>query len=376
MSNNSSVKIREVPFFDYSKMFARYQEALTEIFQDVLRRGAFILQRDLEEFEERLKKYTGAKHVFGVADGTNAILLLLRCLNIEKGDEVILPSHTFIATAAAVHYSGATPLLADCGKDHLIDVDSVERLISKKCKAIIPVQLNGRTADMERLMTLAKSRNIPIIEDAAQALGSKFCGKCAGTFGIGGTISFYPAKTLGCLGDGGAILTNSSEVAERIGELRDHGRDPRGNIVSWGTNCRLDNLQAAFLSFKLHHYHREVEDRRAIASRYHEGLSHLAELTLPPPPDDGAHFDVFQNYEIEAEEREALRNHLKERGIATIVQWGGKPLHQLQNLNFRRTELANTEELFKKCLLLPIYPTLEEEEIDYVISTICEFYGY
>ncbi|NBW66957.1 aminotransferase class V-fold PLP-dependent enzyme, partial [bacterium] len=203
-----------IPFFPYSDLFMADEAALTEVMMGVCRRGAFILQKDCLDFEANLAKFMGVKHAFGVANGTDAIIIGLKAAGIGAGDEVILPSHTYIASAASVHMVGATPVLAECGPDHMLDAADVEKRITPRTKAIMPVQVNGRTCDMDALQAVADKHKLLIVEDAAQGLGSKFKGRSAGTFGEFGTISFYPAKLLGCFGDGGAIVTNDDAMAE------------------------------------------------------------------------------------------------------------------------------------------------------------------
>src|SRR5579863_3843729 len=230
---------RQIPFFNYPALFASQEQELMAVLRDVMSRGAYILQKDLADFEANLREYLGVSHVYGVADGTNAIKLGLIAMGVGPGDEVIVPSHTYIASAAAVHFVGARPVLVECGSDHLIDSDSAERAISSKTKAIMPVQLNGRTSNMARIAALARKHDLRIIEDAAQGLGSKFRGRCAGTYGSVGTFSFYPAKLLGCFGDGGAVVTNDATIGKKLALLRDHGRNEHGEVEAWGTNCRL-----------------------------------------------------------------------------------------------------------------------------------------
>jgi dTDP-4-amino-4,6-dideoxygalactose transaminase len=367
---------RTVPFFNYPELFARHEEEMVATFRDVGSRGAFIMQRDLEEFEAHLAEFLGVAHAFGVADGSNAITLALIASGIQPGDEVILPSHTFIATGAAVHAAGAVPVLADCGPDHMLDVDSARTAITSKTRCIMPVQLNGRTCQMDQIAALASEHGLVVVEDAAQALGARFRDQCAGTFGSAGTFSFYPAKLLGCLGDGGAVVTNDNDVAEQLFMLRDHGRDRDGNIRRWGFNSRLDNLQAAFLDKKLKRFEGEIARRREIAGLYDQALGDLAQLQLPPAPgqpgDD--RFDVYQNYELEAADRDSLREHLSAGGIGTMIQWGGTPLHAFKDLGF--TEVPPyTEAMFGRCLMLPLNTSMSNEDIEYVIAAVRSFYG-
>lgn len=366
---------RNVPFFNYAALFARDEKELMPIIHDVLRRGAYIMQKDLFEFEGNLAAYLKVKHVVGVADGTVALMMGLRAAGVGSGDEVIVPSHTFVASAASIYHVGAIPVLADCGTDHLIDAGDVARKVTTKTKAIMPVQLNGRTANMDAVLQVSREYGLKIVEDSAQALGSKYKDKFAGTFGIAGTCSFYPSKTLGCFGDGGAVFTNDDTAAEFMKLLRDHGRAPNGEVVAWGYNSRLDNLQAAVLNFKLARYGREIARRREIASIYHERLSGVVGLVLPPGPnDDFNHFDIYQNYEIESNRRDELRSFLDERGVKTIIQWGGRTVHQFPKLGLN-TDVPNTETMTRRFLLLPMNTSLSDEDVNYVSEQIIQFYG-
>lgn len=367
---------RRIPFFNYQALFASQEQEIMATMRDVMSRGAYILQKDLADFEANLRRYLNVKHAFGVADGTNALMLALLAIDVGPEDEVIVPAHTYIASAASIHFVGATPVLCECGPDHLIDVDSARSKITSKTRAIMPVQLNGRTADMHKVMALANEHGLQVVEDAAQALGSKFDGRGAGTFGVAGTFSFYPAKVLGCFGDGGGIVTNDDEVARRVSLLRDHGRDSEGEVVAWGTNSRLDNIQAAILNLKLKTFDKDLERRRQLAAIYDEGLRDIPELTLPPAPgSDKRHHDVFQNYEVEAERRDELKRFLEERGVRTIVQFGGKAVHQFAGLGIAGVSLPNTEQLYQRLLLLPMNTTLLDDDAEYVVDVVRSFYG-
>jgi dTDP-4-amino-4,6-dideoxygalactose transaminase len=367
-------RVRSIPFFDYSYVFTSEEEELVAIFRDVGRRGAFILQSDVSRFEANLAAFLGARYALGVANATDGLLITLRAAGIGAGDEVIFSSHTMVATAAAIHFAGAVPVPVECGPDHLIGPQAVEAAITPRTRAILPTQLNGRTADMRVLRTLASRHGLRLIEDAAQALGSKFQGRSAGTFGAGAAISFFPAKVLGCLGDGGAVITNDDAMYSRMDELHDHGRGEDGEIVSWGLNSRLDNLQAAILDHRLRKYDAVVDRRRALARLYRSRLGDLEEIVLPPGPDsDPDHFDVYQNYEIEAAQRDGLREFLKSRGIGTLIQWGGKAVHQWEGLGFR-VRLPFTEALFERLLLLPMNLSLADDDVHAICDAIREFY--
>ncbi len=371
----SAVAQTSIPFFNYRGAFSAREDEFMEIIRDVVRRGAFIQQRDLAEFEDALARYLGVSHAFGVANATDGLVMCLRAAGVGAGDEVIFPSHTMVATAAAAAHVGGIPVAVDCGPDHLIDPRSIESAITERSRAIMPVQLNGRTCDMDAIGRIADRHNLKIIEDAAQALGSKFKGRYAGTFGIAAAFSFYPAKILGCFGDGGAVVTNDAEVARTVALLRDHGRNEAGDVEMWGFNSRLDNLQAAILHAQFRDYDEIVTRRRSIARLYHSLLSDLRELVLPPGPDAGQdHFDVFQNYEIEADRRDELRAHLLEKGIGTILQWGGTPVHSFKRLGFN-VSLPATERFFERCLMLPLNMMVTDDEVTYIASSIRAFYG-
>jgi len=364
---------RKVPFFDYPSLFKAEESDFVEIFKDVGNRGAYILQKDLVEFEQNLAKFIKVKHAIGVADCTNGLIISLLAAGIGKGDEVIVPSHTLIATASAIHFVGATPILVECGADHLIDALSVEKAITSKTKVIMPVHLNGRTANMDSIVALALKHQIHIIEDAAQALGSHFKGRFAGTFGLAGAFSFYPAKSLGCFGDGGAVVTNNDDIAHKLRLLRDHGREDT-DVTMWGTNSRLDNLQAAFLNYRLKKYDKMIKRRREIASLYDQGLKEIKDLILPPAPNsDADHFDVFQNYELESGHRDELRKFLAEKGVSAPLQWGGKAVHQFKNLGLN-FNLPITTKMTARFFMLPLNLALKTEDVEYVITQVRAFY--
>jgi dTDP-4-amino-4,6-dideoxygalactose transaminase len=370
-----SESTRTIPFFNYKGAFTSREEEYVAIFRDIIRRGAFIQQRDLADFEQHLAEYLGVKHVIGVANATDGLIMAWRAVGLRAGDEVIFPSHTMVASPSSVAHAGGTPVPVDCGDDHLIDPDAIEAAITPRTRAIMPVQLNGRTADMDLIQAIADKHGLFILEDSAQALGSKFKGRFAGTFGRAGVFSFYPAKLLGCFGDGGAVITNDDAVAEQVLLLRDHGRNDKGEVVTWGLNSRLDNLQAAILDLQFRDYADIIAHRRGLAAAYQELLGDLSQVELPPAPDsDGDHFDVFQNYEIEADNRDALRAHLTENGIGTLLQWGGKAVHQFSGLGFKKS-LPRTEHLFQRCLMLPMNTMVTTDDVEHIAGIIRKFYG-
>lgn len=365
---------RSVPFFNYAHVFTSREKQFLETIKNVGRRGAFIMQKDLVDFEANLAEYTGAKFAVGVSNATDGLQMALMAAGIGGRDEVIFCSHTMVATASAIHFTGATPVPVEAGSDHVMDPKAIENSINVRTKAIMPTQLNGRTAIMDAIMEIADKNGLLVFEDAAQALGSKFKGKCAGTFGVASCISFYPAKILGCFGDGGAVLTNDDEIYKKLLLLRDHGRTENNDVELWGFNSRLDNLQAAILNEGLKKHNQVIERRRAIATIYQDRLGHIEQLVLPPAPDsDSEHFDIFQNYEIEAENRDYLQAFLRECGIGTLIQWGGKGVHEFRKLGFTQF-LPFTEKLTKRILMIPVNLSLSDDDVHYVCDCIIDFY--
>jgi len=360
----------KVRFFDYPFQFNEHADEYTRIFREVCGKGAFILGEELERFEEEFASFVGAKHAVGVGNGTDALLLALRAAGVGLGDEVITASHTFVATVEVIHLLGAKPVFVDIADDHNMNVHEVEGRITGRTRAVIPVQLNGRVCtDMDILVEVAEKHGIAIIEDSAQAIGASLKGRGAGTFGLAGCFSFYPAKVLGAFGDAGAIVTGDDGFAKKLRALRNHGRGDHGEVVVWGQNSRMDNLHAAILRFRLTKLPGAIERRREIAAMFHDGLSGVSSLRLPPPPEDGIdRYDVYQNYEIEAEGRDQLANHLKEEGIEVALPWGGKAVHQFEALGFGGRELPRTEELFDRVVMLPMYPSLSDAEVEHAIQ--------
>ncbi len=227
---------------------------------------------------------------------------------------------------------------------------------------------------MDRIMASAQRHGLFVVEDAAQALGSRFKGRHAGTFGDAAAISFFPAKVLGCLGDGGGVITNDAGLFDKIYQLHDHGRDAAGEVRSWGRNSRLDNLQAAILDHRLKSYGNVIARRRAIAQAYQDRLGSLEQLRLPPAPDaDPDHFDIYQNYELQADRRDELKDFLRRRGVGSLIQWGGKAVHQWERLGFT-CRLPKVERFFERCIMLPMNMFLTDDDVEYVCDSVCSFY--
>lgn len=366
--------VRKVPFFDYSRLYLDNKKQLQNILEDVGTRGAYIMQQDLVEFETRLSKYTGAKFAVGVGNATDGLELSWLAIGLKKSDEIIISSHTMIATASAIKTAGGTPVPVEIGFDNLIDPEAISAAITKNTVGISPTHLNGRTCDMKSIMKIAKDNSLAVVEDAAQALGSKYSNQSAGTFGDAASFSFFPAKVLGALGDGGGVVTSNKDIYEKVFQLHNHGRDSEGRVKSWGRNSRLDNLQAAILNKKFEQYDEVIKRRRAIANIYQENLSGLEQLQLPPSPDNSVeHFDVFQNYELQADNRDQLREYLSNKGIGTLIQWDGKAVHQWEGLGFS-LKLPKVEKFFTKCLMLPMNIFVSDDDIFYICDSIKSFY--
>jgi len=365
----------KVRFVDYPEHYRRIWNEITECIEDCLSHGDLILRQQTDELEQNLASFIGVKHAVGLNSGTDALFFSLKAAGVSPGDEVITVSHTFVATIAAIHYCGAKPVLIDIADDMNMDTDAVKRAITSRTRAIIPVHLNGRLCDMAALTEISEKHNILLIEDAAQSLGGKFKNGNAGSFGLTGCFSFYPAKILGCAGDGGALVTNNDAIAEKARLLRDHGyRRDTGDILFYGYNSRIDNIQAAILNVKLKYLPDWIRRRREIAEIYQDGLKDIDFIKLPPAPvENGTYYDVFQNYVIRSHKRDALFEFLKEKEIETLISWP-KPTHGHKNLNLSEYSLPNTELISREVISLPMYPELSNDGIRYVIDTIKSFY--
>lgn len=370
---------KNVPFFDFKAVYGEDPMGFTEVFQSTLGSGGIILQGAVDEFEQRLSRYVGCGFSVGLSDCTNAMQLGVRALDIGAGDEVIISSHTFIATAQAIHFAGATPVPVEMQGDRMIDPESIAAAVTSRTRAIMVTQLNGRVCDMDRVEEIAQNHGLLVLEDSAQALGASFRGKRGGAFGAFGAFSFYPSKLLGGFGDGGALTTSDDSLADRVSRMRNHGANRAKQLgdggTVWSTNCRLDNLHAAFLNFKFADFPRTLARRRQIARTYHAAFEALPDFGRPPGPDEaGPHFDVYQNYEIDVGNREAFRSHLQANGVGTILQWGGVAVHQMSGLGFTQ-RLPFTEHFFTRCVLLPMNQYMSDADVLHVCSTVRSFFG-
>jgi len=349
----------KIPFVNYKKTYKQYKTQIDRAIQKCLKNGDLILRKDVEEFEEKFANYVGMEYAVGLNSGTDALILALKALNIGKGDEVITTSHTFIATIAAIKYVGAKPVLVDIGEDMMMDLNQVWKKVNKRTKAIIPVHMNGDVVDIDILQEVIGD-NIYIIEDSAQA-----CGVPTTDDGIIKCFSFYPAKMLGCYGDGGAITTDNEEIAERIKVLRDNAQKrlkggqkvEEAMMTEFGINSRLDNIQAAVLNFKLKKYPAWLKRRYQIVKMYNEGL--------------GMDWNTPQNYIYTTHEREELAEYLAKHGIETLTR-DQIPNHKHPDLKID-CKLPKTEKLAKEAIAIPLYPELTDKEVEYIIEHIKTF---
>lgn len=364
----------QVPFFEYPRLWSDHREEFLSIIDNVSSSGGFILQKAVSDFELQLANYVGSNFAVGVGNATDGMEIFLEAIGINPGDEIIISSHTMLATASAVKIAGGIPIPVDIGTDNLISIQAIEDAITPNTVGIMPTQLNGRVCNMDAILSIAKKHGLFVVEDAAQALGAKYKGQHAGTFGLASDISFFPAKVLGCLGDAGGVLVNDKDLYHKIFQLHDHGRDVDGEVRRWGRNSRLDNIQAAILSHKLKTYDKVIVRRREVAQMYQERLGGMEELQLPAAPNATSdNFDVYQNYELTADNRDELKTFLSEKNIGTLIQWGGKGVHQFTQLGFNQV-LPVTERFFERCIMLPMNVFISDTDVDYICDSVKKFY--
>lgn len=362
-----------VPFVSFLPIEKELDKEIHEAFNRVFSASWYIDGNEKKRFEVMFSEYCGTKYCVGVGNGLDALMLSMKALEIGGGDEVIIPSNTFIATALAVTYVGATPIMVEPNiQTFNMDPNLIEARISKKTKAIIPVHLYGQACEMDSIMKIAKKYNLLVIEDCAQAHGATYKGKKIGSFGDIAGFSFYPGKNLGALGDAGAIVTNKSKLADNIRALGNYGSDYKYHHIYKGTNSRLDELQAAFLSVKLPHLDNINEKRRFIAKKYTEGIRNNKIIKPYVIPDCNP---VWHIYGIRCKERDALEQYLYNKGICTNKHYP-IPIHLQKcysDLNISRGEYPIAEEISATELSLPLYYGMTEKEIDYVIDSINSF---
>jgi dTDP-3-amino-3,4,6-trideoxy-alpha-D-glucose transaminase len=336
--------------------------------------GVFIGGEAVEEFEVAYASWCEAPHAVGVSSGTEALVLALRALGIGRGDEVVVPANSFIATAEAVSLVGATPLFADVDLDtQLVSAETIERALTPAVRCVIPVHLYGRTVDMDPIIALARTRGLRVIEDTAQAHGARYRGRRVGTIGDAGTFSFYPAKNLGAWGDGGAVVCWDAEVAERVKLLRSHGESPRYHHRVLGTTGRLDAIQAAVLTLKLKRLEGWNDERRLAASALRLALEGTG-VTAPPAP--GAECDhVYHQFVVRTSERDALREFLAGEGIASAIHYP-IPIHRAEAYHGQALEsdmAPVATRLAGEILSLPIFPGLSNEQIQRIAEAMRSF---
>ena len=360
-----------INYTEFGRMHKPIEEELLQAYKDVLESQWFIQGKKLTQFEEEFAAYCGAKYCVGVGNGLDALRLILEAYEIGEGDEVIVPSNTFIATVLAISYVGATPVFVEPDMDtFLIDPELIEEKITEKTKAIMVVHLYGRLAEMERINEIAKKHNLKVFEDSAQAHGVERNGKRAGAWGDAAAFSFYPGKNLGALGDAGAVTTNDKEIAEKVRALGTYGSKQKYKHDYKGCNSRLDELQAAFLSVKLKCMDAWTKERQDIAKKYYDGICN-SKLYLPKFTEE----NVYHIFPVLCDDRDELQKFLEGKGVHTLVHY---PIAIHLQGAYREMGLSEgayplAEKICSCELSIPLYPGMTEEEIQYVIDCLNEF---
>lgn len=362
-----------VPLIDLKIQHRSIAAEIEAAIHNVCENTAFILSDEMKAFEEEFAGYCGAKHGVGVANGTEALFLALKALSVGPGDEVIVPANTFIATAAAVAHAGATPVFVDVDPEtYCLDPARVSSAVTPKTKAIMPVHLYGHPAEMDAIMSIAKSSGLKVIEDCAQAHGTHYKGRQVGSIGDASGFSFYPSKTLGAYGDAGMVLTNSDETAAQLRLLRDNGRTSWYEHALIGYNSRLDGLQAAILRVKFRHLDRWVDARRAHAARYGELLGDVSGVALPVEKPYGRH--SYYVYVVRVSDRESFMARLKEKGCGCGIHYP-VPLHlqpAFAELGGREGDHPVAERYAKEIVSIPMFPEMTEEQVTEAAAVIRE----
>ena len=372
--------MRTIQMVDLQTQYQRIKRDIDAGIQEVIDSAAFVKGSKVTEFERHLAEYTGVKHMIAVGNGTDALQIALMALGLQRGDEVITPTFTFIATAEVVALLGLTPVVVDVDWQTMdMDIDSVRRAITPRTKAIVPVHLFGQCANMEALLALAKEHNLYVIEDACQAIGAKYTfangqTKQAGTMGHIGCTSFFPSKNLGCYGDGGALFTDDDALAETIRAIANHGCRVRYHHDLVGVNSRLDSIQAAVLDAKLPHLNDYIAARQQAAAYYDEAFANNERLLIPGREPHSTH--VFHQYtlRVTGTDRDALRAQLAERAIPSMVYYP-VPLHQqkaYRDPRYKDGDFPVAERLASCVLSLPMHTELDEEQLAYITSNVNE----
>lgn len=358
-----------IPMVDLKQQYAEIKDEINDNLLSALEATQFILGPNVQSFEKETAEYLGVKHAIGVASGTDALHLALAAAGIGKGDEVITTSFTFIATAEAIAYVGATPVFVDINKDTFnIDLDQVKAAINDRTRAVIPVHLFGQPVNMPALKAICDTHKLKIIEDCAQSFGAHIDGQQTGSFGDAGAFSFFPSKNLGCYGDGGLISTNSDKMAEDIKVLRNHGSTKQYHHTVIGYNSRLDELQAVILRAKLKRINDYNANRRRVDQTY---KSMLADTDVQTPVEDGAGYHVYHQYTCLHPQRDTIMQTLRDAGIACAIYYP-IPLHKQEVFakDCEKLELPVTEYIVRNCFSLPVYPELGEDKIRIITDTI------
>ncbi|UCD16731.1 MAG: DegT/DnrJ/EryC1/StrS family aminotransferase [Candidatus Zixiibacteriota bacterium] len=365
----------EINFVDLRAQYLSIKEDIDRAIAEVFTNSAYILGPSVKRFEEAFAEYCACREAVAVNSGTSALLLALKALGIGPGDEVITAANTFIATVAAIIEAGATPVLIDADPvTRLIDINRIEAAVTEKTRVIMPVHLYGLMADMDQINAIAERHDLLVLEDSAQAHGARLKDRPAGSYGIAGAFSFYPAKNLGAFGEAGAIVTSDHALARKIRRLRDHGSERKYFHDLFGYNARMDGIQGAVLGVKLRHLDAWNRRRNRIAAKYREELSGLP-VTLPP---ELKHFyQVYHLFVIESDMRNELQQFLSRNGIPTLIHYP-IPVHQQKaytEAGMARNSFPVTEKLAQTILSLPMYPELRSDQIKYISGKIREFFG-
>lgn len=363
----------KVPFVTFKPLEKELDKDLRDAFERVYNRSWYIEGVEDEAFEKAFAEYCDSKFCVGVGNGLDSLFLALKAMGIKEGDEVIVPSNTYIATALAVTYTGATPIFVEPDiRTFNIDPTKIEAAITDKTRVIMPVHLYGQACDMDPIMEVAKKYNLYVVEDCAQAHGAKYRGKVIGSFGDAAGFSFYPGKNLGALGDAGATVTNNEELAKKVRALGNYGSDYKYHHIYQGNNSRLDELQAAFLAAKLPHLNKVNLERRKIAQKYLNGINN-PEIILPFVPEYAE--PVWHIFGVRCDRRDELEKFLNDAGISTNKHYP-IPMH-LQgcyaDLGFKKGDYPIAEEISKTELSIPMYYGMTDEEVQYVIDRMNEF---
>lgn len=364
----------QVPFLDLSIMHRELRTELDQAYKSVMDSNYFIQGEQCAKFEEEFAQYCGVDYCIGVASGLDAIYLILKAMGIGKGDEVIVPANTFIATALAVSYTGATPVLVDPEWETFnIDVSKIEEKINTRTRAIIAVHLQGRTADMDAVCDIAKRYNLRVIEDSAQAHGAKYKGRHTGQLGDAAAFSFYPGKNLGALGDGGCVVTQDLELAKKVRALGNYGAIEKYHHIYQGNNSRLDEMQAAFLRVKLSRLDQWNKERRVIAQFYREAIKNP--MIMLPAKSDEEYEHIYHVFAIRSEHRDQLEDYLRQNGIGTVKHYP-IPIHMqkaYEGLQLPKGSYPIAEKISETVLSIPIFYGMSQEQMQYVADVINQF---